>query len=263
MFFKKDRVILAHARIHKVSQLLNAHRFRLQATGMTISLMAVILFSNSAIAMGEDDPLLTMLKIDQFEITDIGGNNDLAWEGQGWVGRDLNKLWLKTEGERIDGDTEEAEVQLLYSKAIAPYWDAQIGWRHDIKPRPNRDWLVLGVQGLAPYFFETDIVLFIGEKGIVGLRTEFEYELMLTQKWILTPELEASFFSKNDQDVGLGRGLSDVSLGLRLRYEIKREFAPYIGIEWDKRFGDSADFSGEEGDHTSDIKWVAGVRFWY
>jgi copper resistance protein B len=228
-----------------------------------ILLWVLLLFTSNAIAMGEDDPLLTMLKIDQLEMTDMGDSNNAAWEAQAWFGQDLNKLWFKTEGEYVDGNVEEAEIQLLYSKAIAPYWDAQIGWRHDIKPKPNRDWFVLGVHGLAPYFFETDMALFVGKSGIVGLRSEFEYELMLTQKWILTPELEANFFSKNDQNMALGSGLSDVSVGLRLRYEIKREFAPYIGIEWSKRFGETADFARVEGEHTADIKWVAGIRLWF
>ncbi|PHS31704.1 MAG: copper resistance protein CopB [Methylophaga sp.] len=220
-------------------------------------------FTVNAVAMEGDDPVLTMLKIDQLEMSDIGKNHDVAWKAQAWVGKDLNKLWFKTEGERADNDIEEAEIQLLYSRAIAAYWDAQIGWRHDVKPKPNRDWLVLGVQGVAPYFFETDIALFLGEKGMIGLRMEWEYELLLTQKWILTPEMEANFFSKNDDEVGLGSGLSDVSLGLRLRYEIKREFAPYIGIEWDKRFGHTADLVQNEGGNASDVKWLAGVKFWF
>lgn len=249
--------------MNMICEVFTDYRSRLHASGIMVFFVVGLLLTTNAIAMGEDDPLLTMLKIDQLEITDLGDSNDLAWEGQAWIGKDLNKLWFKTEGERVDSDVEEAEIQLLYSKAIAPYWDAQIGWRHDIKPKPNRDWLVLGVQGLAPYFFETDIALFIGENGMVGLRTEFEYELMLTQKWVLTPEIEANFFSKNDHDVGLGSGLSGVSLGLRLRYEIKREFAPYIGIEWGKRFGDSADLAREDGEPISNTKWVAGVRLWF
>ena len=249
--------------MNMICEVFTDYRSRLHASGIMVFFVVGLLLTTNAIAMGEDDPLLTMLKIDQLEITDLGDSNDLAWEGQAWIGKDLNKLWFKTEGERVDSDVEEAEIQLLYSKAIAPYWDAQIGWRHDIKPKPNRDWLVLGVQGLAPYFFETDIALFIGENGMVGLRTEFEYELMLTQKWVLTPEIEANFFSKNDHDVGLGSGLSGVSLGLRLRYEIKREFAPYIGIEWGKRFGNSADLAREDEEPISNTKWVAGVRFWF
>lgn len=271
MAIRENNVILARVGIHKFYQGLSAYRFRLQATGMTlfyttgmaVFLMMGILFATNATAMGNDDPLLTMLKIDQLEITDISDNNDLAWDAQAWIGRDLNKFWIKTEGERSDSEIEEAELQLLYSKAIAPYWDTQIGWRHDTRPTPNRDWLVLGVQGVAPYFFETDIAVFIGEGGIVGLRTEWEYELLLTQKWVLTPEVEANFFSKNDSQVGLGSGLSDIEIGLRLRYEIRREFAPYIGIEWQKSFGDTADFAREEGERTSDTKWVAGIRLWF
>ena len=210
-----------------------------------------------------DDPVLTMVKIDQLEVTDIGDDNDLAWDAQAWVGKDLNKLWFKTEGEHIDSDTEEAEIQLLYSRAIASYWDAQIGWRHDIKPKPTRDWLAIGVQGLAPYFFETDIALFVGEGGNVGARAKLEYELLLTQKWILTPKFETNLYSKSDSDVGIGSGLADINLGLRLRYEVKREFAPYVGIEWDKRFGNTADFVRDEGEDVSDTRWVAGIRMWF
>lgn len=229
-----------------------------------IIVLTVLLSVGNAFAAGmSDDPLLTMVKIDQFEITDLTDNNDLAWDGQAWLGKDLNKIWLKTEGERVDGDIEEAEIQLLYSHAIAPYWDVQIGWRHDIKPKPTRDWLAVGVQGLAPYFFETDIALFVGEGGIVGLRTEIEYELLLTQKWILTPEIEVNFFNKNDQSVGLGSGLADVTLGLRLRYEVRREFAPYIGVEWNRNFGNTADFISEEGTHIRHIQWLAGIRLWF
>jgi len=209
-----------------------------------------------------DDPLLTMVKIDQLEISDEG---DIGWDMQAWLGYDLNKLWFKTEGEHSDKEFEEAEaeLQLLYSRAIAPYWDAQIGWRHDIKPTPNRDWLAIGLQGLAPYFFETDIALFIGESGNIGLRTKFEYELLLTQKLILGPEFEANIYSKNDHEVGLGSGLSDMSFGLRLRYEIKREFAPYIGVEWAKQFGNTADYTRDEGQSRSDTKWVMGLRAWF
>lgn len=228
-----------------------------------VAFTIALLFTTNTIAMAEHDPLLTMLKIDQLEVSDIGDNNNLIWDTDAWIGRDLSKLWLKTEGEREDNDIAEAEIQLLYSKAIAPYWDIQIGWRHDIKPKPNRDWLVLGVQGVARYFFETDIALFVGEDGIVGLRTEWEYELLLTQKWVLTPEVEANFFSKNDREVAIGSGLSDIEAGLRLRYEVRREFAPYIGIEWVKSFGEAADFAHEEGQRRSDTKWVAGIRFWF
>ncbi len=219
------------------------------------------LFATSVLAAGmEDDPLLMMVKIDQLEITD---GDDSVWKAQGWLGKDLNKLWLKTEGEVADGDLEEAEYQFLYSRAIAPFWDVQVGWRHDSKPTPDRDWLAVGVKGLAPYFFETDVALFIGEKGNVGLRTEFEYEILLSQKWILSPEVEANFFSKNDAEVGIGSGLSDINVGIRLRYEIRREFAPYFGIEWKKSFGETADHIKDEGGDSHDLLWVLGLRAWF
>ena len=208
----------------------------------------------------EDNPLLTMVKVDQLELSDGDAS---TWDAQAWLGKDLNKLWIKTEGEVVDGDLEEAEYQFLYSRAIAPFWDAQFGWRHDSKPTPDRDWLAIGIQGVAPYFFETDIAVFVGEKGNVGLRTEFEYELLLSQKWILTPEVEANFFSKNDTELGIGSGLSDVSFGLRLRYEIKREFAPYLGVEWTKQFGETADLIKDEGGDSRDVQWVLGLRAWF
>jgi len=208
----------------------------------------------------EDDPLLTMVKIDQLERSD---GDESIWKAQAWLGKDLNKLWIKTEGEVVDGDLEEAEFQFLYSRAIAPFWDMKIGWRHDSKPTPDRDWLAIGVQGLAPYFFESDIAFFVGEDGNIGLRTEFEYELLLSQKWILTPEVEANFFSKNDADVEIGSGLADMSFGLRLRYEIKREFAPYIGAEWKKHYGNTADYIEQEGEDDTDVQWVLGLKAWF
>jgi len=251
-------IIFSAENNHKTSQ----NRLTKVITMAVITLITVLM-TTSAMAMGEDDPLLTMLKIDQLEVVDSGDKQNQVWNGQAWVGRDLNKLWFKTSGERADNEVEAAEVQLLYSQAIAPYWDAQIGWRHDIKPEPHRDWLVVGVQGIAPYFFETDIALFVGEGGIVGLRAELEYELLLTQKWILTPEVELNFFTKNDREVSLGSGVSEIELGLRLRYEIRREFAPYIGIEWSKKFSNTADFAKDEGERVNDVNWVAGFRIWF
>jgi len=226
-----------------------------------ITLIIALSCANFSYAAGMiDDPVLTMVKIDQFE---VGDDENSAWDAQAWIGKDINKLWIKTEGELTNSDIESSELQLLYSRAIAPYWDAQLGWRHDIKPEPNKDWLTLGIQGLAPYFFETDIALFLGEQGNIGLRTKFEYELMLTQKWVLSPEVEANFFSKNDPEIGLGSGLSDIEIGLRLRYEIEREFAPYIGVEWARRFGNTADLARQEGEGRTSVNWLAGIRIWF
>jgi copper resistance protein B len=210
-----------------------------------------------------DDPLLGTLIINEFEVRDTNGEDPLVWDAQGWLGKDLEKLWIKTEGEREGGATEEAELQALYSKAVATYWDFQVGVRRDFQPTPGRSWAVVGLQGLAPYFFEVDTALFIGESGRTALRLEAEYELLFTQRLILTPEVEVNFYGQNDVDTGVGSGLSDVELGLRLRYEIRREFAPYIGVSWSKKYGNTAGFSRLKGADVSETQLVLGVRAWF
>jgi copper resistance protein B len=214
-------------------------------------------------AGGKDDPLVYKVMIEQLETRITDGPNPLVLEADAWVGYDLNKFWFKTDVERVDGETEEAEVQLLYSRAIAPFWDFQAGWRRDIKPKPDRDYLALAFKGLAPYLFEVDAGLFIGESGRVNARLDAEYEYMFTQKWVLSPELTMNLYSKDDEARGIGSGLSDMSLGLRLRYEIRREFAPYVGVNWSKQFGDTADFAEAEDEETSDTQIVAGIRAWF
>lgn len=214
-------------------------------------------------AGGKDDPLLTMVTIDQLEKRDASPGTPLAWGVQGWVGYDLDKFVFKTEGERVDGETEKAELQALYSKAIDPNWDIQFGVRHDFYPKPTQDWAVIALQGVAPYYFETDASFFIGEDGQTAFRIESEYEMMLTQQWVLSPEIEVNLHGKNDEEREIGSGLSSIEAGLRLRYEIKREFAPYIGINWEKKFGNTADYAREEGEDTSDAQFVIGVRAWF
>ncbi len=134
-------------------------------------------------------------------------------------------------------------MQFLYSKAIARAWDFQLGVRHDFEPSPSRSWAAIGFNGLAPYFFDIDAAAFIGESGRTTLRFEAEYELLFTQRLILTPDIEINIYGQNDPDVGIGSGLSDIEAGLRLRYEIRREFAPYIGINWSRLFGNTEDFA--------------------
>lgn len=230
---------------------------------LIMALAATASMVNVSLAGAKDDPVLTMLQFDQLEVRDGEDENPLVLEGQGWIGQDLNKFWLKADVERDDGKTEEAELQALYSKGVAPYWDFQVGIRRDFQPTPTRNWAVIGLQGLAPYFFEVDTALFIGESGRTALRVEAEYELLFTQRLILTPEIEVNLYGKNDEDLGIGSGLSDIEAGLRLRYEIRREFAPYIGINWNKSFGNTADFAREEGEDTDDLQWVIGIRAWF
>jgi len=224
---------------------------------------ALLLVPTFTQAAGKDDPVLAKVMIDQLEVRATDGPDPWVLDAQMWIGQDLNKLWLKTEVEQLDGQTEEAEVQALYSRAIASYWDLQVGWRHDIRPKPNRDWLAIGFEGLAPYWFEIDAAAFVGESGQLAARLEAEYEWMFTQRWVLSPEMEVNLHTKNDQQTGTGSGLSDLELGLRLRYEIRREFAPYIGVNWTKKFGNTADFARDEGEDSSDVQIVAGVRVWF
>ena len=211
----------------------------------------------------EDNPTLVMLRLNQFEWRVADGDDTLVWDAQGWIGRDLNKLWMKTEGEYADDGFDEAEVQLLYSRAVTRYWDIQLGWRGDIRPQPDRNWLAFGFQGLAPYFFESDIAFFVGDNGRTAARMEFEYELLFTQRLILTPEIELNFYGKDDPEVGVGSGLSELEAGLRLRYEIRREFAPYLGVNWWGVYGDTADFTRAAGGTTRDTRFLIGIRAWF
>lgn len=193
------------------------------------------------------------------------GNPLTVWEGQGWIGRDLQKLWIKTEGEYNveDGEFEEAELQALYSRAISPFWDLQAGLRHDIKPNPSRTYAVLGAQGLAPYWFELDGAFFLSDEGDASVRFEAEYEFRFTQRLILQPRVELNAAFSDDEDIGVGSGLSTVQAGLRLRYEVRREFAPYIGVSWNRAFGETKDFKQAAGEDAGELSWVAGLRFWF
>ena len=229
----------------------------------TLTALAALTLAGNALAAGGDDPILAKVMIDQLERRYTDGANPWVLEADAWIGRDLHKLWFKTEAERVDGETEEAEVQALYSHAIAPYWDLQAGWRHDAMPKPSRDWLTVGLEGLAPYWFEVNAAAFIGGNGQLAARLQGEYEWLFTQRLILSPELEMNLHSKDDAAVGVGSGISDMQLGLRLRYEIVPEFAPYVGVNWTKKFGDTADFARDEGEDTADTQVVVGIRAWF
>lgn len=229
-----------------------------------IALLFFLIIPSLAFSGGmDDDPLLTMLVVDQLEIRNNDGRDPLVWDAEGWIGKDLHKLWIKTEGEYVDSRVEEVELQALYSRAVAPFWDIQLGWRRNIRPTPNRDWLAFGVKGLAPYFFDIDAALFVGDAGRTSARLQVEYEIMLTQRLVLVPEIELNLYGKDDPATGIGSGLSNIEAGLRLCYEIRREFAPYIGLNWTKLYGDTADFARAEEVDTDDIQFVFGVRAWF
>ena len=211
----------------------------------------------------EDDPIVAKFIIDQLEIRDADeGDNPIVFEAEAWIGKDLNKLWLKADVEQVGSEIEEAKLDLLYSRAISPYWDLQLGARADIKPE-KENWLAVGVKGLAPYFFEIDATLYANSDGQTELSVISEYELMLTQKTVLTPELGLTFFAKDEEIKGRGAGLANISTGLRLRYEIRREFAPYVGVVWSKNAGKTADYRESEGENIDDTTFVVGIRAWF
>lgn len=204
-----------------------------------------------------------MLLLDQLEAVHGRSGNAQAWEVQAWYGRDENKLWLRSEGELSKGKVEDGNVEVLWNHAIAAYWGSELGMRHDFGAGPGRDWLAFGVQGLAPYWFDVAATAYVGSAGRTAARLRADYEVLFTQRLILQPELELNLYGKNDPARGVGRGLSDVQFGLRLRYEIRREFAPYVGINWVRRVGTSADFARAAGQPVFDQQFVAGFRIWF
>ena len=200
---------------------------------------------------------------DRAEYRARAGGDGYLWDMQGWYGGDIDKLWLKSEGEGSFGaPIEQAEVQALWSHAIAPFFDLQTGVRHDFAG-PARTHLVVGVQGLARYRFEVDAAAFLSTKGELTARIEAELDQRITQRLILQPRAELQLSAQNIPELGIGAGLDTAELGLRLRYEIAREFAPYIGIEQEWRIGRSADFARASGDNPSVTNFVAGIRMWF
>ncbi|MEJ2392984.1 MAG: copper resistance protein B [Gammaproteobacteria bacterium] len=212
-----------------------------------------------------DNTIFSKWMLDRLEYRDANAGNSSYWEGQAWIGSDINKLWLKTEGSRVNGTTDDAELEAYYSRAVAPFWDAQVGIRHEFSTAdmPSRDWLGFGFQGLAPYLFEVDATAYVGNNGRSALRFKAEYDLLLTQRLVFMPEVEFNAYGKKDPEKMRGSGLSDASLTLRLRYDIRREFAPYIGIMWTQKYGGTADYARAAGDPASETFLLAGVRVWW
>lgn len=211
-----------------------------------------------------DTRLYGFMQVDRLEAGFGDGPDTKRWDAQGWVGGDYHRLWLKTEGEgELNRAAESAEVQVLYSRTIRAFWDLQAGLRHDWRPNPARSFATLGIQGLAPYWLEADAALFLSEDGDVSARLELEYELLLTQRLILQPRLEFDAAADAVPEYGVGDGLGSTEAGLRLRYEIRREFAPYIGISWTGLHGETADFAETAGGDDSRLQWLIGLRAWY
>lgn len=192
------------------------------------------------------------------------GGGGYRWDVEGWYGGDLNRVVVKTEGEGgRGGGLELAETQLLYSRAVGRYTDLQIGIRHDIRPRPQTTYATVSVEALLPYWWETEAALFLSEDGDLRGRVEAWYDLRLTQRVVLQAQTELGFAAQDIPKLGIGSGVTHAELGLRLRYEIRREFAPYVGVAYERSLGRTADFARANGERSENITFVAGIRSWF
>jgi copper resistance protein B len=210
-----------------------------------------------------DRPILAHVIFSQLEGRWNGSNTEFRWEGQGWVGTDYDKLWIKSEGTLSKGALDDGQQQFLYGRAITTYFDLQGGLRSDIDSRPTRNWAAFGIQGLAPYFFDLELTGYVSGQGHLAAKLEASYDLLLTQRLILQPQIEINIYSKGDPARLVGAGFSDIDTGLRLRYEFSRKFAPYIGVVYEGKFGQTANFARRAGESTGDVRFALGVRVWF
>lgn len=203
------------------------------------------------------------LMVDRLEVFDGRDGNGGQWEAQAWYGNDTDKIWLRSEGEHAAGSTRDADVEALWNHAVTAFWDTQLGLRHDFGAGPSRTWAAFGIQGLAPYWLDVEATAYVGASGRTAARVRISYDLLFTQRLVLEPEFEANFYGRDDPARGIGSGLSDARLGLRLRYEIRRRFAPYVGVAWLHRFATTARYARAAGSGATDRQWVLGLRMWF
>lgn len=244
----------------------------------TLAFMLVILLAGSRVQAQKapgysndflmDNKTIFFFMADRFEYNINSGLNPLVLDAQGSIGRDINKFWFEIEGEALTAETEgETELEALYGRAISAYFDARAGIRYDIAYNENgsqtRGFAVLGLQGMAPFLFEVDGNIFISEEGDISAAFEAEYNLPITQRLWGQPRLETSIAVQEVPEWGTGNGFNDIQLGFRLRYEIEREFAPYIGISWNRKLGETADFSRAQGEGVSTFGIVGGLKIWF
>lgn len=210
-----------------------------------------------------DRRIVRMLRFDRLEAVDGDEGPGLAWESSAWVGNDWHRLLLRSEGERSGGETEAADLEVLYLRPVSRWWEGVVGLRHDFAPGGSQTWLAAGVTGLAPQWIELQATAYLGESGQLAARVEAEYELLLSNRLVLQPLLELEAHSQSDPARGIGSGLSSAEFGLRLRYELDRRFAPYVGLVRELHFGETADLRRAHGEPSADTLLVAGVRFWF
>lgn len=217
----------------------------------------------STVHMAGDNAIHSYTLLNRLESWGTNPGTGLAWEGQGWIGQDINRLWWRTEGECVNGETEAATVEAQYGHAFSPWWDWVVGVRQDFRPGGSKTFAAFGLQGLAPQWFEVSLTGYVGEGGQTAARFEAEYELLLTNRLILQPLLETQFYGKSDASRGFGSGLATAEMGLRLRYEVRRQVAPYVGVVHERAFGKTADMRRAAAQDVGDTRVVAGVRIWF
>ena len=210
-----------------------------------------------------DDSIHSFWLLDRLEAWDADTGTGAGWGATGWVGTDIDRLWLRSEGERPDGTTGSADIEVLYGRAIAPWWDLVAGVRHDFGEGPSQTFAAIGVQGLSPYKFEVGATAYVGESGQTAASLEVEYETLFTNHLILQSMAGAELHGKDDARRGIGSGLGTVEVGLRLRYEVTRQFAPYVGVVHERAFGKTADLHRAAGEDADDTRVVAGLRLWF
>ncbi len=210
-----------------------------------------------------DDRSYGQLLLNQLEATHASSGNGQAWELQAWYGGDFNRLLLRSEGDRSGGRIQSADAEALWSHPYAAFWNTELGVRRDFGVGPGRSWAAFGVQGIAPYWFDIEATGYVGSGQRTAARLKVEYELLITQRLILQPEFEANLYGRSDPVRRIGSGLSDTGLGLRLRYEIRRQFAPYIGVVWVRRLGTTAAYARQDHQPVCELQLVAGLRLWF
>lgn len=245
-----------------------ARRHARNVAGLLVVGVAVALPSSVSAEMG-DPPLNHIILFEELEYGFNNGENPVSWDSTSWVGGDWNRIWFKTEGELSTVEPEvDGEAQLLYSRLIAPFWEIQVGLRGDLvaaegQATEGRGHLVLGLEGLAPYWFEVEPAVFVSHRGDVSFRLRATYDLFITQRLVAHPSFETNIAVQSVPEFGVGAGFNDIELGLRLGYQIARELTPYVGVSWNQAFAETADFRRAAGGKASDVQGVAGLRFWF
>jgi copper resistance protein B len=234
-------------------------------------LIAIVIagWDTPAVAQMGETQFNYSIQVEELEYGFNGGENPLSWDSTSWFGGDWNRVWLKIEGEMSTVDPDmDGEAQLLYSRLIAPFWEIQVGLRGDLvvteeQATTGRGHLALGLNGLAPYWFEVEPTVFVSHRGDVSFRLRAAYDLFVTQRLVAHASFETNIAIQSVPEFGVGSGFNDIEFGLRVGYQVARELTPYVGILWNRAFGETADLRRTAGGMESDLRGVAGVRFWF